>query len=158
MDKEYESALLGLIESLPFVYLSTIDADGFPSTRAMLNLRNKELYPHLPKLYNKEKNPFTVYLTTNTSSVKMKEVQRNDKVCLYFCDSPNYRGIMLRGQIQTITDKRFKLRTWMEEWTHFYPGGILSEDFTLLRFIPDKLKSYGDLNVITEDIGQSDRK
>lgn len=152
MDKEYESALLQLIESLPFVYLSTIDTDGFPSTRAMLNLRNKELYPHLKKLYSKEKNPFTVYLTTNTSSVKMKELLWNNKVCLYFCDAPNYRGIMLRGQIELITDKLFKAQTWIKEWKPFYPDGAHSKDFSMLKFTPNKLKSHGELNVFMEDI------
>ena len=153
MDKKYERALLRLIESLPYVYLSTIDTDGYPATRAMLNLRNRVIYPHLPAFYRHEKNPFTVYLTTHASSVKMREIRWNDKVCLYFCDAPNLRGIMLRGRLETIEDPHFKLRTWSDAWKEFYPEGVLSKEFTLLRFIPDRLKSYGDLNVNKEDIG-----
>lgn len=144
MDKEFERALLRLIESLPFVYLSTIDADGFPATRAMLNLRNRELYPHLPFFYRLEKNPFTVYLTTHASSVKMREVRWNDKVCLYFCDAPYYRGIMMRGRMETIEDRHFKLRAWSDAWKQYFPEGVQSKEFTLLRFVPDRLKSYGE--------------
>ena len=58
----------GIIESYETVYLSTIDQNGYPSTRAMLNLRNKKQYPHLVPMYAKESNEFTIYLTTNTSS------------------------------------------------------------------------------------------
>jgi len=70
---EKQETLLEVIESASIVYLSTMDAEGFPSTRAMLNLRNKEQFPHLMAMYEKEENPLTVYLTTNTSSAKIKE-------------------------------------------------------------------------------------
>lgn len=146
---DYKDSLLSLIESLETVYLSTLDTEGFPSTRAMLNLKNKGQYSHLAALHKKEKNPFTIYLTTNTSSVKMKEIVLSNKACLYFCDASNYRGITLRGKIEIIIDKNVKRKVWMEGWEIYYPGGVNSEDFALLRFIPDKLKSYGDLNITT---------
>jgi general stress protein 26 len=56
-----------VIEQASFTELTTIGSDGFPSTRAMLNLRNKQQYPQLIPLYRKEINPLVVYMTTNTS-------------------------------------------------------------------------------------------
>lgn len=149
---DYKDSLMSLIEAARSVYLSTLDAEGYPSTRAMLNLRNKKLYPHLHNLYQKEKNPFTIYLTTNTSSLKMKELSANNKVCLYFCDDSNYRGITLQGHTEVITDKDFKQFTWIKAWEEYYPEGANSEDFTLLRFTPDKLKSYGEMNELSAEI------
>ncbi|MDR1984412.1 MAG: pyridoxamine 5'-phosphate oxidase family protein [Prevotellaceae bacterium] len=74
---------LKVMESSSFVSLTTIDKNGFPSTRAMLNLRNKEQYPHLVRLYETENNPLTVYLTTNTSSEKFGEIRQNGKACRF---------------------------------------------------------------------------
>jgi len=154
MDKidDYKDLLLALIESAKNVFLSTIDEDGYPSTRAMLNLKNKELYPHLTELYEKEENPFTVFLSTNASSVKMNEIGANNKVCLYYCNEDNYIGITMRGTIEVIYDKEFNQSAWAEGWELYYPGGIESADFTMLRFIPENLKSYGDLSLSVKEL------
>lgn len=143
---DYKDSLLALIESEKTVFLSTIDAEGYPSTRAMLNLKNPSLYPHLKELYDKEENPFTIYLSTNTSSLKMTEIVVNDKVCLYYFDPANYLGITLRGKVEIINDNDFKKKAWTQGWEASYPGGPESADYTILRFIPDKLKSFGDLD------------
>ncbi len=75
---------LEAMENASFVELTTIDPEGYPSTRAMLNLRNKQQYPHLLAMYGEEKNPLTVYMTTNTSSEKIKEIAANKQACLLF--------------------------------------------------------------------------
>jgi general stress protein 26 len=49
-----QAECLKIMETATIVYLTNIDKNGFPSTRAMLNLRN-------PK-----ENPLTVFMTTNT--------------------------------------------------------------------------------------------
>ncbi|GHU82853.1 hypothetical protein FACS189415_4000 [Bacteroidia bacterium] len=67
---EKQAECLKVMENSLIVNLTTIDKNGFPSTRAMLNLRNKQQYPHLVVLYEAENKPLTVYLTTNTSSAK----------------------------------------------------------------------------------------
>ena len=100
--------ILGVIESTEIVYLSTIDENGYPSTRAMLNLRNKKQYPHLIPMYGKESNEFTIYLTTNTSSAKIKEIENNSKAAVYFCNPESFMGTMLQGKIEIVTSKEFK--------------------------------------------------
>jgi len=149
---EKQETLLEVIESASIVYLSTMDAEGFPSTRAMLNLRNKEQFPHLIAMYEKEENPLTVYLTTNTSSAKIKEIAANSKAALYFCEPATFEGTMLQGKIEIITDKNFKHQVWMKGWELYYPEGIDSEDYSMLRFIPNRLKSYAEFHVETEKI------
>jgi phosphatidylethanolamine-binding protein (PEBP) family uncharacterized protein len=51
-------------------YVTTIDPDGFPQTRAMFNLRRKEQFPGLASLFKDHQYDFLVYFTTNTSSLK----------------------------------------------------------------------------------------
>ncbi len=149
---EKQEKQLAIIESAPIVYLSTIDAKGFPSTRAMLNLRNKKQYPHLIPMYEVEENQLTVYLTTNTSSTKIKEIAINNKANLYFCNPENFKGTMLQGRIEIVTDRDFKHKAWMKEWEMYYPEGVDSQDFSMLKFIPNNLKSYTNFQTETEKI------
>jgi len=43
--EEVKKSALTLISESKAAYLTTIDSDGFPITRAMFNLRNKEQFP-----------------------------------------------------------------------------------------------------------------
>ena len=141
---------LNIMERASFVELTTIDPDGFPSTRAMLNLRNKQEYPHLLPLYGEEKNPLTVYLTTNTSSEKIKEIAENEKACLYFCEAESFHGILLQGTVEHVTDNELRRKVWRKGWEIYYPKG--DEDYSVLRFVPTKLKTYSNFQVEKEDI------
>jgi general stress protein 26 len=141
---------LGVIENASIVELTTIDSNGFPSTRAMLNLRNKQLYPHLTELYDAENNPLTVYMTTNTSSCKIKEIAENGKACLYYYHPGSFIGILLQGTIEHVTDKAFKQKVWVNGWEMYYPNG--EADYSVLRFVPNRLKTYSNYQVNTEEI------
>jgi len=145
-----QTECLEMMERLPFVDLTTIDKNGYPSTRAMLNLRNKQEYPHLVPLYELEKNPLTVYLTTNTSSDKFKEIQQNGKACLYYCEAQKFHGVLLQGTIEIVTDNELRQKAWQKGWEIYYPDG--DSDYTLLRFVPNKLKTYWDFSMVTETI------
>jgi general stress protein 26 len=147
---EKQAVCLKVMESLSTVNLTTIDKSGFPSTRAMLNLRNKQEYPSLTALYELEKNPLTVYLTTNTSSEKIGEIQQNGNACLYFCNPQSFHGALLQGTIEIVTDKEFRQKVWQKGWEMYYPAG--DSDYSVLRFVPNKLKVYADFSVVTESI------
>jgi len=147
-DKQTEC--LKVMESLPFVDLTTIDENGFPSTRAMLNLRNKKDYSYLNALYKAEKNPLVVYLTTNTSSTKLTEIQKNSKACLYFCEVQTFHGVLLQGTVEIVTDNKLRKAAWTKGWEMYYPAG--DSDYTLLRFVPNKLKTYSNFSVHIETL------
>jgi len=147
---EKQAECLQVMESLPLVDLTTIDKNGFPSTRAMLNLRNREAYPHLAALYEAEQNPLTVYLTTNTSSEKFSEIRQNAKACLYYCEPHAFHGILLQGTIEIVTDNELRRKAWQKGWEIYYPAG--DSDYTLLRFVPDRLKIYSNFSVVKEMI------
>lgn len=136
-----------IVETSGTVCLATIGTDGCPSVRAMLNLRNTSLYPHLAPLYAREKNPLAIYLTTNASSAKMGEIRACPKACLYYCDSGRFLGITLKGNIEVVEDAAFKAAAWGPGWEQYYPEGPQSDDFVMLRFTPAAVKSYSDLGV-----------
>ncbi|MDR0510879.1 MAG: pyridoxamine 5'-phosphate oxidase family protein [Rikenellaceae bacterium] len=145
-----QAECLQVMETQQFVSLTTLDLDGCPSTRAMLNLRNRELYPHLVALYAEEPNPLTVYLTTNRSSAKLGGIGRDPQACLYYCEQERFHGVTLQGRVEIVTDNNLRHRAWQKGWEIYYPAG--DDDYTLLRFVPDRLKIYSNFSVATEKL------
>ena len=145
-----QAECLKMMEAASVVYLTNIDKDGFPSTRAMLNLKNPNEYPGLAAIHEAEENPLTVFMTTNTSSQKFAEIGRNGKASLYYCEPQKFYGVLLQGTLEIITDNELRQRAWQKGWEMYYPKG--DSDYTLLRFVPATLKTYADFTVTTEKI------
>ncbi|MFX1411417.1 MAG: pyridoxamine 5'-phosphate oxidase family protein [Promethearchaeota archaeon] len=146
--EEIKKQSLELIQTSKAVYLTTIDPDGFPITRAMFNLRNKEQFPEFAEFYQKQANRFTIYITTNTSSSKVVHIKENPKISVYYCDPEDFKGIMFGGEVEIVEDLDLKHTIWLDWWTRYYPKGIDDPDYTLLRLNPKHARFYYKLNQV----------
>lgn len=147
MDKEFIKKGLELIKKADAAYLTTIDSNGFPSTRAMLNLKNGKVFPKLVDFMNQYNEDLTLFFTTNTSSTKIKHIIDNNKVSVYYCDTNSWHGFMYQGEIEIVTDKAIKHAIWLDEWGMYYPDGKDSEDYAILKLRPNYIKSYFQFNL-----------
>lgn len=153
MDKNDALKLsIGLMEIAEAAYVTTIDHDGFPQTRAMFNLRRKEQFPGLAALFKDHRDDFLVYLTTNTSSPKIAHIKKNPKVSIYYCKPSEFRGLMLSGEIEIVTERAEKENVWQKGWEMYYPGGVNDPDHTVLRLRPRKAKHYHQLDSFQFDL------
>ena len=146
MDKEFVKKGLELIKKADAAYLTTIDNNGFPSTRAMLNLKNSKQFPKLVDFMSQFDNDLTLFFTTNTSSAKVSQIINNAKVSVYYCDSKAWHGFMCQGEIEIVKDKSIKHSIWLDEWKMYYPDGKDSEDYAILKLKPSYIKSYYQFN------------
>lgn len=135
-------ACIDLMTASRACYLTTIDADGFPQTTAMLNLRCAHDYPSLVPLYEETDNKFLLLLSTGMQSGKMARMQANPKVSVYFCDPGRIVGLMLGGEIEIVTDQAFKNRVWQDGWTMYYPNGPEGPEYGVLRLAPTTVKGW----------------
>ncbi|MCX6272956.1 MAG: pyridoxamine 5'-phosphate oxidase family protein [Bacteroidetes bacterium] len=142
MDKAFIKKGLELIKRADAAYLTTIDSNGFPSTRAMLNLKNSVQYPKLVDFMSQYDNDLTLFFTTNTSSAKIKQIVNNPNVSVYYCDSKSWHGFMCQGEIEIVKDKAVKHAIWLDEWKMYYPDGKDSDDYAILKLKPNYVKSY----------------
>ncbi len=145
-EKEARRLALELMERSEAAYLTTIDCDGFPQTRAMFNLRRVEQFPDLSGLFDKHRDDFLIYFTTNTSSSKVDQIKTNPRVSVYYCKPGEWRGLMLGGEIEIITDKKIKEKIWQNGWEMYYPDGAYDPDYTVLCLRPILAKYYHRLN------------
>jgi len=136
------SQCLALMANSPACELTTIDADGFPHTTAMNNLRDKNLYPDLVDLFNGQNNNFIIYMSTSNQSDKMARMRANPKVSVYFCDAPRFHSLMLGGEIEIITDQPLKNKIWQNGWTMYYPNGPQGPEYGVIKLTPTLAKGW----------------
>ena len=120
-----------LIENQGVCFLSAVDQEGYPSTKAMLAPRLREGLQ-------------VFYLSTNTTSDKVGQYRLNSKACLYFCDSKYYRGGSLQRRIDVVEDKEIKRMVWNKGNTMFYPGGEDDPSYCILKFTSKSGRYYSN--------------
>ena len=119
--RDVEKTVGNMIDKLKTVFIGSIDAEGFPNIKAMLQPRKREGIK-------------VIYLTTNTSSMRVAQYRKNNHASIYFCDTRFFRGVMLRGTMEVLTDDASKEMIWQEGDTMYYPEGVTDPDYRVLKF------------------------
>jgi general stress protein 26 len=132
-----ENTIGNLIDKQSVSFISSVDKDGFPNTKAMLPPRKRD-------------GIRTFWFTTNTSSMRVSQYRDNPNACIYFCDKRFYRGIMLKGTMEVLEDAESKELIWREGDTMYYSEGVTDPDYCVLRFTAVSGRFYG--NFKSEDI------
>lgn len=119
--RDAEKTVGNLIDKQKTVFIGSVDAEGFPTIKAMLQPRKREGIKH-------------IYLTTNTSSMRVAQYRANNHACIYFCDTRFFKGVMLRGTMEVLTDSASKEMIWREGDTMYYKEGVTDPDYCVLKF------------------------
>lgn len=119
--RDVEKTVGNMIDKLKTTFIGSIDAEGFPNIKAMLQPRKREGIK-------------VIYLTTNTSSMRVAQYRKNNHASIYFCDTRFFRGVMLRGTMAVLTDDASKEMIWQEGDTMYYPEGVTDPDYCVLKF------------------------
>ncbi|MFW9808867.1 MAG: pyridoxamine 5'-phosphate oxidase family protein [Candidatus Thorarchaeota archaeon] len=152
-EHEIREMCLDLLEAGWPAYVSTVDERGFPQTRAMFNLRNKERYPKLSSLFAKHHNEFMMLFSTNTSSTKVAEIQAKPATSVYFCKPDVTQGVMFGGEFEIVNDLDLKREIWHDGWERYYPTGYDDPDHTVLRLIPSVAKGWTGSRTFKLELG-----
>lgn len=129
--RDPEKTIGNLIDKQKTAYISSIDKDGYPNTKAMLAPRKREGI----KVF---------YFTTNTSSMRTAQYRENAKACIYFSDRRFFRGVMLRGTMEVLEDAESKEMIWQEGDTLYYPLGVTDPDYCVLKFTAEDGRYYSN--------------
>ncbi|HRX16301.1 MAG TPA: pyridoxamine 5'-phosphate oxidase family protein [Spirochaetota bacterium] len=138
---------LEIIASAPSAVLTTINSDGYPESRALLNLRNALQYPSLSKTINQLGDGSILIFTTNTGSSKMSQIINDNRVSVYYCLSESFQGVWVSGDIELISDPLEKATFWQPGWEIYYPLGKFDPDYAILSLDPRRIRLYENLSV-----------
>ncbi len=126
---------LELVEKLKMCLVGTNGDNGFPNIKAMFSLKHEGL-----------KN---IWFSTNTSSKRVQQLRNNNKVCLYYVDDKNFKGLMLLGTMEILQDLKSKKMLWSEGNEKYYPLGVTDPDYSVLRFSATSGNYYHGLQNVT---------
>jgi len=144
MDDAIRAEALAVTKREKFVYLTTLDASGFPETRVLFNLlktRAKALSSGPARI----ETDFASYLGTNNSSAKIAQIRSDPRVCLYYSDTKGFYGCMVKGRMTEVFDPAIRKAVWTPSWNMYYSGGLDGGDFSLLSFEPESVRYYHGL-------------
>jgi general stress protein 26 len=132
-----------LIDKQGVSFISSIDANGYPNTKAMLPPVKREGI----KIF---------YWHTNSPSMRIKQYRNNPKACIYFYDKRFFRGVMLKGTMEILDDKKSKKEIWKDEYEMYYKGGMDGGDFIIIKFTATTGRYYSNFN--SEDFIKKKKK
>ena len=86
----------------------------------------------------------SMWVTTRSTSRKVKQLRENPKICLAFVEPPDGdKAATVIGEVQIIPDIEKKRRVWnlapFDLYEHF-PNGPDSSDFCLLKIVIKKIE------------------
>ncbi|MEA5135978.1 MAG: pyridoxamine 5'-phosphate oxidase family protein [Candidatus Fimivivens sp.] len=139
MMRDSQQTIGNLIDKQSVAFISSVDGDGFPNTKAMLPPRMREGI----KIF---------YFTTNTSSMRVAQYRQNPKACIYFYDKRFFRGVMLKGFMTVLEDAASKEMIWREGDTLYYPQGVADPDYCVLKFTAKSGRYYTNFHSEDFDI------
>lgn len=116
-----EQTIGNMADKLKVAFIGSVDGDGFPNVKAMLQPRKRNGIREF-------------YFTTNTSSMRVSQFLRDGKACVYFCDNRFFRGALLRGMMEVLTDAASKEMIWRDGDTEYYSEGVTDPDYCVLKF------------------------
>ena len=131
--KDVEKTVGSMIDKQRVAFIGSLDFEGFPNVKAMLQPRKREGLK-------------TIYLTTNTSSMRVAQYRKDNRACVYFCDSRFFRGVMLRGTMEVLTDSASKEMIWREGDTMYYKEGVTDPDYCVLKFTAISGRFYSNFS------------
>ena len=137
--RDIEKTIGNLIDKTKTSIISSVDSDGYPNTKAMLKVRERESLQYF-------------YFSTNTSSMRVKQFQKNSKSCLYFYDSKSFKGVMLKGHIEVLQDAKSKKRIWRIGDRIYYHKGVTDPDYSVLKFTSISGRYYSNFKSTNFDI------
>lgn len=131
MMRNPEQTIGNIADKSNMAFISYIDDEGFPITKAMLKPRERQGIKEF-------------WFSTNTSSNKVKFFRKNPKASIYFVDKRFYRGVSLIGTVEVLETDEAKKRIWQEGDTMYYKEGVTDPDYCVLKFTAVKGRYYSN--------------
>lgn len=128
-----------MIDKAGVSFLSCVDGEGFPITKAMLKPREREGIRIL-------------WFSTNTSSNKVKCFRENNRASVYFMDKRFFRGVCLVGTVEVLETPEAKERIWQRGDTMYYKEGVTDPDYCVLKFTAEKGRYYSNFKSVDFEI------
>jgi len=112
-----------IIASTKYCAFITVDSTGEAHARTM------EVY--------KPENDFTIWFGTNAKSRKIREIQKNPNVTIYYEGAEGSGYLTVFGKAETVSSSKEISKYWNVKWANYFTD---KKDFILIKVVPRKLE------------------
>lgn len=113
-----------IIDSAQCRVFVTVDENGRPQAR--------EMSPFPPE------DNWVVWLGTFPTSRKVKQIQNNPNVLIFYYDTKGMSYVSVSGKARIVNDPGLKAKYWREGWQQFYPDR--KTQYVLIEVTPGHLE------------------
>jgi general stress protein 26 len=113
-----------IMKAARYCALITLDASGRAQARTM------DAFP--------PDNDMVVWFGTNPLSRKVKEIERDPRVTLYYFDPQAQGYVTIHGTARLVNDAEEKKTRWKDDWKEFYPDRDRS--YLLIAVTPERIE------------------
>lgn len=141
MEREVADCIIKLVESSRDAICCSVDEEGYPNAKTMFRLKNEGMD--------------TFWFSTNTSSIRVGQWEKNPKASIYFLDAVGFHGVMFIGEMIVHGEEELKKAFWKAGDEVYYPLGPTDPDYTILEFRAVKGNYYHGLKkhlFLTEEV------
>ena len=116
--------------------LTCVSSDGYPMSKAVVPGKHRQSISEL-------------YFCTNTSSKFVGAISQNPKASVYFYSRRlAWKGCLLKGDMEIVTDMGIKEKYWLEQFKDAYPQQSFTDpDFCVLKFVPSAGRFYANFKL-----------
>jgi general stress protein 26 len=100
--------------------VGTNGEDGYPNIKTMSNRRHEGIK--------------TIWFATDTSSMRVQQLKKDNRACVYCLDAEHSRALMLVGDMEILKDIESKKMLWRKGEGKYRPLGVEDPDYSVLRF------------------------
>ena len=113
-----------IIDSARCRVLITVDENGKPQAREMAPFDLED--------------DWTIWLGTFPTSRKVKQIQKNPNVIVFYYDTKGMSYVSVSGKASLVNDPTLKAKYWVESWKRYYPDR--DKHYILIKVIPERLE------------------
>ncbi len=107
------------------IQIATVDQNGYPCIKGLIKIKNNGL---------KE-----FFFTSNVNTDKVKNIQYNNKGCLYISKYLEYQGVSFRGTFQIMSLEEASIDK------SFIPEGLRDQEYCAIKFITEEANVYASM-------------
>ncbi|QIK70395.1 pyridoxamine 5'-phosphate oxidase family protein [Erysipelothrix sp. HDW6C] len=120
-----------MISRQTIAYLSSVDAAGFPITKAISKPRKRDGLK-------------VMYFTTKKPSTSVADYERNNKASVFFADEDRFQSASFIGHMEVETDAAIIDELWAHENAKVFSKGATKDEYCVLKFVADSVKFFSN--------------
>ncbi len=104
------------------------------------------------KIQDMNRSGGIMWFATDSKSRKISEIAANPRVTLFFAHPETFDHACISGKAQVVRDAENRLRFWNDDWYRYWKAGPKSEEYVLIKVVPEKGEYFLNEEVMSGEI------